>query len=91
MATGKKVAKYSISRINAHRTYYSMADKLRVPPHSIETEESVLGSLLMDRDAVVAVVEFYGGAFYEENTGNIFSRYGAIERIDRYRDGGQKT
>ena len=37
-----------------------MADKLRVPPHSIETEESVLGSLLMDRDAVVAVVEFYG-------------------------------
>ncbi len=51
-----------------------MADKLKVPPHSPETEESVLGSLLLDRDAVVAVVEFLRPEhFYEEKHGQIFS------------------
>ena len=36
-----------------------MADKnVRVPPHSAEGEESVLGALLLDRDAVIAVAQF---------------------------------
>src|SRR4030043_890081 len=38
-----------------------MADKdssVRVPPHSTEAEESVLGAMLLDKDAVIAVAEF---------------------------------
>jgi len=37
-----------------------MADtnNLRVAPHSAEAEESVLGALLLDKDAIIAVAEF---------------------------------
>ena len=37
-----------------------MADQLhvRIPPHSPEAEESVLGSLLLDKDAIIAIAEF---------------------------------
>src|SRR3990172_384743 len=36
-----------------------MAEKvIRVPPHSNEAEESVLGALLLNRDAVIAVAQF---------------------------------
>ncbi|KKU56389.1 MAG: Primary replicative DNA helicase, partial [Candidatus Amesbacteria bacterium GW2011_GWA2_47_11] len=31
---------------------------MKVPPHSENAEQSILGALLLDRDAVVAVVEF---------------------------------
>lgn len=31
---------------------------VRIPPHSTEAEESVLGALLLDRDAIIAVAEF---------------------------------
>jgi len=31
---------------------------MRVPPHDIEAEKSVLGSLLIDKDSIVKVVEF---------------------------------
>jgi replicative DNA helicase len=40
---------------------------LRVPPHSQEAEESVLGAMLLDRDAVIAVAEFLlPEDFYDE-------------------------
>ena len=40
---------------------------LRVPPHSQEAEESVLGAMLIDRDAVIAVAEFLQPEdFYDE-------------------------
>jgi len=32
--------------------------QIRIPPHSQEAEESVLGALLLDKDAVIAVAEF---------------------------------
>ena len=37
-----------------------MADnnQIRVPPHSENAEVSVLGALLLDKDAVIAVAEF---------------------------------
>ncbi|KKU58415.1 MAG: replicative DNA helicase [Candidatus Amesbacteria bacterium GW2011_GWA2_47_11b] len=51
-----------------------MSDNLKIPPHSVETEQSVLGALLLDRDAVVTVVEFLRPEhFYEEKHGQIFS------------------
>ncbi len=43
-------------------------DHLRVPPHNIEAEQSVLGSLMLDKDAVIKVADlvspsdFYKGA-----------------------------
>jgi replicative DNA helicase len=51
-----------------------MDSKLRVPPHSQDAEKSVLGSILLDRDAVVAVVEFLKPEhFYEEKHQQIFA------------------
>ena len=51
-----------------------MDSKLRVPPHSQDAEKSVLGSILLDRDAVVAVVEFLKPEhFYEDKHQQIFS------------------
>jgi replicative DNA helicase len=35
-----------------------MASSLRVPPHSQEAEESVIGSLLLDKDTIIALGEF---------------------------------
>lgn len=34
-----------------------MEDRGRIPPHSIDAEQSVLGSILLDKDAIVVVSE----------------------------------
>ena len=51
-----------------------MAEKVvRVPPHSNEAEESVLGALLLDRDAVIAVAQFLKSEdFYDERHREIY-------------------
>ena len=52
-----------------------MADQLqvRIPPHSSEGETSVIGALLLDKDAVIAVAEFLRPQdFYEEKHKLIF-------------------
>ncbi len=47
--------------------------ELKVPPHSQTAEQSVIGALLLDRDAVIAVVEFLKPEhFYEERHQKIF-------------------
>jgi replicative DNA helicase len=49
-------------------------DKGRIPPHSIEAEESVLGALLLDKDAVSDVAEFLRPQhFYKQGHSQIFS------------------
>jgi len=51
-----------------------MADQVRVPPHSSEAEGSVLGALLLDKDAVIAVAEFLSpDDFYDERHKQIYS------------------
>lgn len=46
---------------------------IRIPPHSNEAEESVLGALLLDKDAIIAVAEFLDSAdFYDERHKAIF-------------------
>jgi replicative DNA helicase len=46
---------------------------LRVPPHSQEAEESVLGAMLIDKDAVIAVAEFLlPEDFYDERLRDIY-------------------
>ena len=45
----------------------------RVLPHSIEAEQSVIGSMLMDRDAVIAASEIITGSdFYQHQYGVMF-------------------
>ena len=45
----------------------------RVPPHSIEAEQSVVGAILMDRDAITVAAEIICGYdFYQKAYGVIF-------------------
>ena len=47
--------------------------QVRIPPHSTEAEESVLGALLLDKDAVIAVAEFLEAEnFYDERNRDIY-------------------
>jgi len=49
------------------------ATHVRIPPHSAEAEESVLGALLLDKDAVIAVAEFLRAEdFYDDRHKEIF-------------------
>lgn len=48
--------------------------QVRVPPHSVEAEFSVLGALLLDKDAITSVAEFLEAAhFYDERHSDIYS------------------
>jgi len=52
-----------------------MANQLqvRIPPHSPEAEESVLGALLLDRDAIIAIAEFLkSDDFYDDRHREIY-------------------
>ena len=45
----------------------------RVLPHSLEAEQSVIGSMLMDREAVIAASEIITGSdFYQQQYGIMF-------------------
>src|SRR2546421_12194108 len=46
----------------------------RVPPHNLQAEESVLGAMLLSRDAIAAVAELRLGAddFYKPTHGHVF-------------------
>ena len=47
--------------------------QVRIPPHSSEAEESVLGALLLDKDAIIAVAEFLtSDDFYDGRHKEIF-------------------
>lgn len=52
-----------------------MSDQLqvRIPPHSKDAEESVLGAILLDKDAVIAVAEFLTpDDFYDDKLKEIY-------------------
>ena len=59
-----------------------------MPPHNLEAEESLLGAMLLSRDAIVAATEVGLGAeeFYKPAHGHVFdavtSLYGAGEPAD---------
>jgi replicative DNA helicase len=55
--------------------------KIKVPPHSEEAEESVLGALLLDKDSVIAIAEFLNPTdFYDDRRKLIFEA--ALELYD---------
>lgn len=44
-----------------------MEDISRIPPHSVESEQSILGSIILDKDAIITVAEtILPGDFYKE-------------------------
>jgi len=48
--------------------------KVRMPPHSYEAEESVIGSVLIDKDALIKIADFLeGGDFYKEGHRRIYN------------------
>ncbi len=48
-------------------------DDLRLPPHNLDAEKSVLGALLIDKDAITEVAEFLRPEhFYKEGHGDIY-------------------
>ena len=54
----------------------------RLPPQSLEAEQSVLGALLIDRDAVIEVAEFLRPAdFYRQANARIYAA--ALELFER--------
>ncbi len=45
----------------------------KIPPHSVEAEQSVIGSMIMDRDAIVVASELISGEdFYNKQYGVLF-------------------
>jgi replicative DNA helicase len=59
----------------------------RIPPHNIDAEQSVLGAMLLDREAVISVTEkLKDEHFYKENHKEIFRSmldlYGRNEPVD---------
>jgi replicative DNA helicase len=59
----------------------------RVPPHNLEAEESLLGAMLLSRDAIAVALERCSGAdFYRPFHGHVFqaitSLYGQGEPVD---------
>jgi len=56
----------------------------KIPPHDISAEQSVLGAILLDKDAMVDVVEFLRPEhFYDEKNGMIYEAMLALyERHD---------
>lgn len=59
----------------------------RVPPHDIQAEQAVLGSMLLDKDAVISSIEVLReDSFYREDNRAVFaamlSLYSKSEPID---------
>jgi replicative DNA helicase len=59
----------------------------RVPPHNLQAEESLLGAMLLSKDAIAGAVELVGpDDFYKPAHGHIFdaitSLYGSGEPVD---------
>ena len=56
----------------------------RIPPHSLEAEKSVIGSMLMDREAVLTALEILTKEdFYEQQYGIIFEAMKELAEKDR--------
>src|SRR3954469_19145586 len=59
----------------------------RVPPHNLQAEESLLGAMLLSKDAIASAGETVGvDGFYKPAHGHVFdaitSLYGAGEPVD---------
>ncbi|MDD3661720.1 MAG: DnaB-like helicase N-terminal domain-containing protein, partial [Candidatus Dojkabacteria bacterium] len=54
----------------------------KVPPHNIDAEKSILGAILLDKEAMIKVAEFLSAEhFYDPRHGEIYSA--VIELFDQ--------
>ena len=72
---------------DARRRQQASSSKPRVPPHNLQAEESLLGAMLLSRDAIVDAVEICGADdFYKPAHGHVFdavtSLYGRGDPVD---------
>lgn len=50
-----------------------LAEHVRIPPHNIEAEQSVLGSLMLDKDAIIKIADIAKvGDFYKDDHNRIY-------------------
>lgn len=51
----------------------ALAEHVRIPPHNLEAEQSVLGSLMLDKDAIIKVADLVKiGDFYKNDHNQIY-------------------
>ena len=56
---------------------------MRLPPSNIEAEQSILGSILLDKDAIIKVAEIISEEdFYQENHQKIYKTMLDLSRRD---------
>jgi len=68
----KKIKNKNFSKRNEKKTTLHQ-DSLRLPPHNIEAEISVLGSIMIDKDAITKVADFLKvDDFYRDKNAKIF-------------------
>jgi len=54
----------------------------KIPPHSIEAEQAVLGAVLLDREAIISASEFVNPEdFYKDSHREVYRA--AVELFDR--------
>ena len=65
---------------DARRRQQGSSAGARVPPHNIQAEESLLGAMLLSRDAIVAAVEVQlsAGDFYKPAHGHIYDAISSL-------------
>ena len=64
----------------------------RIMPHSLEAEQSVIGSMFIDTEAIAAATEQISGEdFYNRQYGIVFDPAGSTEIQGRCAAGGQRT
>ena len=81
------VQPFDESRRRARSAPAATVNPGRVPPHNLDAEESVLGAMLLSRDAIAAAIEHCSAAdFYRPSHAQIFSAitwlYGQGEAVD---------
>jgi replicative DNA helicase len=58
---------------NKKNSYTGPSNEMRVPPHNIEAEQSVLGSLMLDKDAIIKIADLLKiGDFYKDDHNDIY-------------------
>ena len=60
----------------------------KIPPHSVEAERAVIGSMMMDKDAILVSSEILSAEdFYQGQYGELFTALVELSKWSCYRSG----
>lgn len=62
----------------SHTSTAAALAELRIPPHSVEAEQAVLGSLLLDAQSIANVADLQESDFYRPSHGGIYAAIRAL-------------